>query len=40
VNLFDTIRFAFQLIIVGAFFRFIELMFPHTAVGEALGVIY
>lgn len=40
MNTIDTIRFALQLIIVGAFFRFIELMWPTSWVGEALGVIY
>lgn len=40
MNFIDTVRFALQLIIVGTFFRFIELMFPNTWVGEGLGVIY
>lgn len=40
MNFIDTVRFALQLIIVGAFFRWIELMFPDSRIGTALGVIY
>lgn len=40
MNVVDTIRFALQLIIVGTVFRAIEMLWPNSPIGEALGVIY
>lgn len=40
MNAIGMIHFIAQLIIAGAFLRFVELKWPDTWIGHALGVVY
>jgi hypothetical protein len=40
VNVIDFAHFVAQLLLAGAFIRFIQLRWPDSTVGRALGVIY